>query len=106
MAAFFDRRAVAFHACPLLDRPAFKKPNSRGAILLREKRSRAGGLHRGGQEQTFHRGRIQKRKTYHLQIFTFGLQRAASPYRRANERHAQPGSFDNLVGAANERLWQ
>jgi hypothetical protein len=24
-------------------------------------------------------GRIQKRKTYHLQIFTFGLQRAAGP---------------------------
>ena len=30
------------------------------------------------------KGRIQKRKTYHLQIITFGLQRAAGPYRRAN----------------------
>jgi hypothetical protein len=26
------------------------------------------------------KGRIQKRKTYHLQIITFGLQRAAGPY--------------------------
>src|SRR5256885_4505822 len=26
------------------------------------------------------KGRIQKRKTYHLQIVTFGLQRAAGPY--------------------------
>ena len=29
------------------------------------------------------KGRIQKRKTYHLQIITFGLQRAAGPYRWA-----------------------
>ena len=28
--------------------------------------------------------RIQKRKTYHLQIITFRLQRAAGPYRSAN----------------------
>jgi hypothetical protein len=28
-------------------------------------------------------GRIQKRKTHDLQIITFGLQRAAGPYRRA-----------------------
>ncbi len=28
------------------------------------------------------KGRIQKRKTYHLQIITFGLQRAAGPYSR------------------------
>ena len=27
------------------------------------------------------KGRIQKRKTCHLQIVTFGLQRAAGPYR-------------------------
>ena len=33
------------------------------------------------------KGRIQKRKTYHLQIITFGLQRAAGPYRRARSRH-------------------
>ena len=29
------------------------------------------------------KGRIQKRKTCHLQIITFGLQRAAGPYRWA-----------------------
>jgi hypothetical protein len=30
------------------------------------------------------KGRIQKRKTNFLQIITFGLQRAAGPYSRAN----------------------
>src|SRR5262245_42500752 len=35
------------------------------------------------------KGRIQKRKTYHLQIITFRLQRAAGPYRSANSRHEQ-----------------
>ena len=30
------------------------------------------------------KGRIQKRKTYHLQIITFRLQRAAGPYSCAN----------------------
>jgi hypothetical protein len=29
------------------------------------------------------KGRIQKRKTNHLQIITFGLQRTAGPYKRA-----------------------
>ena len=29
------------------------------------------------------KGRIQKRKTYHLQLITFRLQRAAGPYRSA-----------------------
>ena len=33
------------------------------------------------------KGRIQKRKTNHLQIFTFGLQRTAGPYKGANMRH-------------------
>src|SRR5262249_5447769 len=33
------------------------------------------------------KGRIQKRKTYHLQIITFRLQRAAGPYRSARSRH-------------------
>jgi len=32
-------------------------------------------------------GRIQKRKTNFLQIIIFALQRAAGPYRWANERH-------------------
>src|SRR5262250_1272584 len=34
------------------------------------------------------KGRIQKRKTYHLQIITFRLQRAAGPYRSASSRHS------------------
>jgi hypothetical protein len=33
------------------------------------------------------KGRIQKRKTNHLQIITFGLQRTAGPYKGANRRH-------------------
>jgi hypothetical protein len=33
------------------------------------------------------KGRIQKRKTNHLQIITFGLQRTAGPYKSANKRH-------------------
>ena len=32
------------------------------------------------------KGRIQKRKTHDLQIITFGLQRAAGPYRWATSR--------------------
>ena len=35
------------------------------------------------------KGRIQKRKTNHLQIITFGLQRAAGPYRSARKRLMQ-----------------
>jgi len=35
------------------------------------------------------KGRIQKRKTHDLQIITFGLQRAAGPYRRARRRHCR-----------------
>jgi hypothetical protein len=30
------------------------------------------------------KGRIQKRKTNHLQIITFGLQRTAGPYKRCH----------------------
>src|ERR1700756_5694971 len=48
------------------------------------------------------KGRIQKRKTYHLQIITFRLQRAAGPYSRAKScRRAT--SFDHLVGAGEQR---
>ena len=41
------------------------------------------------------KGRIQKRKTNHLQIFTFGLQRTAGPYKgaissRPDSRNALP----------------
>ena len=32
------------------------------------------------------KGRIQKRKTHYLQIITFGLQRAAGPYKRGHNR--------------------
>src|SRR5215475_14378925 len=35
------------------------------------------------------KGRIQKRKTYHLQILTFRLQRAAGPYRSARSCREQ-----------------
>ena len=35
------------------------------------------------------KGRIQKRKTYHLQIITLRLQRAAGPYRSANHDRTQ-----------------
>src|SRR6516162_5545299 len=41
------------------------------------------------------KGRIQKRKTYHLQIITFRLQRAAGPYRSCHEPSFSP----------NGRLW-
>ena len=40
------------------------------------------------------KGRIQKRKTNHLQIFTFGLQRTAGPYKSAisgKSHRATPG---------------
>jgi hypothetical protein len=36
------------------------------------------------------KGRIQKRKTYHLQIITFCLQRAAGPYKSARSGCEQP----------------
>ena len=34
------------------------------------------------------KGRIQKRKTNHLQIITFGLQRTAGPYKGAISGHS------------------
>src|SRR5262249_22916885 len=53
------------------------------------------------------KGRIQKRKTYHLQILTFRLQRAAGPYRSAISgcEQSQQSSplFDHLVGALLEK---
>jgi hypothetical protein len=55
------------------------------------------------------RGRIQKRKTNHLQIITFSLQRAAGPYSRATSGLMQPQQmaflFDQMVGAGDQRLW-
>ena len=46
------------------------------------------------------KGRIQKRKTNHLQIITFGLQRTAGPYKGANSelmRRRRVPLFDHLV---------
>src|SRR5215467_10068423 len=42
------------------------------------------------------KGRIQKRKTYHLQIITFRLQRAAGPYRSANSRRSRRSIHQNV----------
>src|SRR5215469_12638003 len=41
------------------------------------------------------KGRIQKRKTYHLQILTFRLQRAAGPYKTCQ---AAAGAMLSLMG--------
>src|SRR5262249_10500765 len=55
------------------------------------------------------KGRIQKRKTYHLQIITFRLQRAAGPYSCANYRPEQVQQvaplLDHLVGDG-EHAWR
>src|SRR5258708_16714132 len=40
------------------------------------------------------KGRIQKRKTNHLQIFTFGLQRTAGPYKGARSGLPSPCGGD------------
>ena len=48
------------------------------------------------------KGRIQKRKTNHLQIFTFGLQRTAGPYKSATSRHGQPYSTTASAVANND----
>src|SRR5258705_3872418 len=54
---------------------------------------------------TLFKGRIQKRKINHLQIFTFGLQRTAGPYKCAMCGRLLVGKslfhvFAALVGAA------
>jgi hypothetical protein len=41
------------------------------------------------------KGRIQKRKTNHLQIITFSLQRAAGPYSRVRTGH-YPSDFEDI----------
>ena len=46
-------------------------------------------IHDGQEHNVPFKGRIQKRKTYHLQIVTFGLQRAAGPYRSAKTGREQ-----------------
>ena len=45
------------------------------------------------------KGRIQKRKTNHLQIITFGLQRTAGPYRMGwTGRAPAPNRSENELG--------
>jgi len=44
-------------------------------------------IHDGQEHNVPFKGRIQKRKTYHLQIITFRLQRAAGPYSRVRSGH-------------------
>jgi hypothetical protein len=46
-------------------------------------------IHDGQEHKRSVKGRIQMRKTNHLQIVTFGLQRAAGPYRWAKTRREQ-----------------
>jgi hypothetical protein len=41
-------------------------------------------IHDGREHKRSFKGRIQKRKTNHLQIITSGLQRTAGPYKRAS----------------------
>jgi hypothetical protein len=52
------------------------------------------------------KGRIQKRKTYHLQIITFRLQRAAGPYRSARRglmhRSKWVALVDDFIGRNRE----
>jgi hypothetical protein len=46
------------------------------------------------------KGRIQKRKTYHLQIITFRLQRAAGPYRSCHTKAQEissPGTHEAML---------
>jgi hypothetical protein len=42
------------------------------------------------------KGRIQNRKTHDLQIITFGLQRAAGPYRRARNESRTNKNTTNI----------
>ena len=55
------------------------------------------------------KGRIQKRKTYHLQIITFRLQRAAGPYRSAisgcEQMQQVAPLLDDVVGESKECRW-
>ena len=50
------------------------------------------------------KGRIQKRKTNHLQIITFGLQRTAGPYKSATKRLMHRSNFRSCNRAAWEAL--
>ena len=50
------------------------------------------------------KGRIQKRKTYHLQIITFRLQRAAGPYRSARSCREQPQQNSRVIRRLTEGM--
>ena len=47
-------------------------------------------------------GRIQKRKTNHLQIITFGLQRTAGPYTHGRSIH---GARTGLMHRSKQHLY-
>jgi hypothetical protein len=51
------------------------------------------------------KGRIQKRKIHDLQIITFGLQRAAGPYRRARRRHHRCERLEELASDLRCRFY-
>src|SRR6478609_2165494 len=56
-------------------------------------------IHDGQEHNVPFKGRIQKRKTYHLQIVTFGLQRAAGPYRSCHTKAqgiSSPGTHEAI----------
>src|SRR5215471_11708159 len=52
------------------------------------------------------KGRIQKRKTYHLQILTFRLQRAAGPYRSAKTGCEQSQQKNPYSITSSARCWR
>src|SRR6476646_5744484 len=63
-------------------------------------------IHDGQEHNVPFKGRIQKRKTYHLQIVTFGLQRAAGPYRCATngrEQTQQGSPYSSTSSAATSK---
>jgi|SRR4029077_12061677 hypothetical protein len=68
-------------------------------------------IHDGQEHNVPFKGRIQKRKTYHLQIVTFGLQRAAGPYRCARtgcEQSQQRTSYSTPddAGTFQSEKWE
>src|SRR5882762_6289071 len=57
-------------------------------------------IHDGQEHKRSVEGRIQKRKTNHLQIITFGLQRTAGPYKRATT--GLVGSYSIILALLQE----
>src|SRR5215467_3022198 len=82
-----------FTSAPQKDRDAVSAMG--GPTILRQPDRASRDLRRPSGDRDRKRApvrRIQKRKTHYLQIITFGLQRAAGPYRWANtmSRHSAP----------------